>query len=52
MNNGKELIEALMGKRGKEAESVLPLAHSCDGDYTELMITWNGIKICVQSSRV
>jgi len=37
-STGKILREALMGRRGKEAESILPLAHTNDGSYTELEI--------------
>ncbi len=47
--NNKVLKEALMGKRGKEAESILPLAHAYDGSYTDLIISWSGIKVKVQS---
>ncbi len=48
-SSGKVLKEALMGRRGKNVESVFPLAHSYDGSYTELIITWSGIKIKVKS---
>lgn len=51
-DNSKEEIlkEALIGKRGKESEEVLPLAHSYNGSYTELIVTWNDIKLKIQSS--
>jgi len=39
-STGKILTEALMGRRGKDAESILPLAHTNDGSYTELEIKW------------
>ena len=51
-STGKILTEALMGRRGKDAESILPLAHTNDGSYTELEIKWNGIGLKVQSSAV
>jgi len=51
-STGKILTEALMGRRGKDAESILPLAHTNDGSYTELEIKWNGIELKVQSSAV
>jgi putative isomerase len=51
-STGKILREALMGRRGKEAESILPLAHTNDGSYTELEIKWNGIELKIQSSAV
>lgn len=47
---GAVLKEALMGKKGPEAELIRPVAHSNDGSYTELLITWNGIKLRVQSA--
>ena len=46
---GEILKEALMGKRGNGVETILPLAHSNDGSYTELIITWHTIKLKVQS---
>lgn len=48
-SSGEVLKEALMGRRSKGAEFILPLDHSNDGSYTELNITWSGIKIKVQS---
>jgi putative isomerase len=47
---GKILKEALMGRRGQGAETILPTAHSYDGSYTELTITWSDIKMTVQST--
>ena len=47
--SGKILKEALMGKRGEAAEIILPRAHSYNGSYTDLSISWNNIKIRVQS---
>jgi hypothetical protein len=49
-SSGETLKNALIGKRGKESESVLPLAHSFDGSYTELIINWNNIKLKIQST--
>jgi len=49
IRTNKVLEEALMGKRGEEAESILPLAHTNDGSYTELIISWSNIKVKVQS---
>ena len=37
--SGKVLKEALMGKRGKAAEIILPRAHSYNGSYTDLSIS-------------
>lgn len=47
---GNLLKEALMGKKGPQAESILPIAHSNDGSYTELVIAWNGNKFRIQST--
>ncbi len=48
-NTGKILKEALMGRRGEEAETIWPLAHTNDGSYTELDIKWSGIEMKFQS---
>ena len=49
-NHSGELLEAaLMGRRGEGAETVLPVAHSYDGSYTELDISWRGIEMKVQT---
>lgn len=47
--SGEILYEALMGRRGAEAETILPLAHTNDGSYTELDISWRGIEMKFQS---
>lgn len=49
-SKGKVLKEALIGRRGDDSESVLPLGHTYDGSYTELIITWNDIEIKIQST--
>jgi hypothetical protein len=46
---GKTLKDALMGRRGGDSEFILPVAHSNDGSYTELTISWKGIKMKIQS---
>jgi putative isomerase len=43
------LEEALIGRRGERAESILPLAHAYDGSYTDLIISWNDLKTRIQS---
>jgi putative isomerase len=48
--NGQILKEALVGKVGKGVESILPLAHTYDGSYTELLIEWSGLKLRIQST--
>lgn len=49
-SKGKVLKEALIGRRGIESEIVLPMGHSYDGSYTELIVTWNDIKLKIQST--
>ena len=49
-NSGEILKEALIGRRGKGVESILPIAHTYDGSYTELIIDWRDIKLRIQSS--
>lgn len=46
---GQLLKDALVGRVGKGTESIVPLAHTDDGSYTELMIEWNEIKLRIQS---
>lgn len=41
---------ALMGRRGDEAETIFPIAHSYDGSYTELDILWSRINLKIQSA--
>ena len=48
--HGNILKQALMGKRGDDAETILPVAHSYDGSYTELDILWSGINLKIQSA--
>lgn len=48
-SSGEILSEALMGKKGMGTESILPLSHSYDGSYTELLIEWRNIKLRIQS---
>lgn len=47
--SGEVLKEALMGRRGENAEAILPIAHAYDGSYTELVISWKGIDMNVRS---
>jgi len=43
------LKEALIGRRGENAESVLPLGHATDGSYTDLIVSWKNIETRFQS---
>ncbi len=47
--NGQLLKNALVGRVGKGTESIVPVAHTEDGAYTELTIEWNEIKLRIQS---
>jgi putative isomerase len=47
---GAVLKEALIGKKGTATETILPIAHTNDGAYTELIITWHGMQLRVQSA--
>lgn len=44
------LKEALIGRRGADAELVLPGPHAYDGSYTSLELSWKGIHLQVQSA--
>jgi len=44
------LEEALIGRRGADAELVLPGPNAYDGSYTSLELSWKGIPFQVQSA--
>jgi putative isomerase len=44
------LADALIGRRGKDVEEVFPGPHSWDGSYTDLRLTWRGIKLRAQTA--
>ena len=44
------LKEALIGRRGKEVEKVIPGPHSYDGSYTELTVDWKNINVNVKTA--
>jgi putative isomerase len=46
------LKEALIGRRGEQDEQIHPGLRTYDGAYTELMLTWRGIELLVQSMTV
>ena len=48
--SGAILKEALIGRRGIGEEIVTPGPHSYDGSYTEQTVSWNNIKVIVQSA--
>jgi putative isomerase len=44
------LKEALIGRRGKDAEKVTPGPHSYNGSYTELTVDWKNIEVNVKTA--
>ena len=44
------LKEALIGRRGAEAEIALPGPHAYDGSYTSVQVLWKGLDVLVQSA--
>lgn len=48
--NGGHLREALIGRLGNDAETVVPGTRAWDGAYTSLKLTWRGVEIEVQTA--
>ncbi|MEJ7684352.1 MAG: hypothetical protein WKG06_42190 [Segetibacter sp.] len=48
--SGRQLREALIGRRGNGVETIRPGIHSYDGAYTELTLEWQSIKLKVESA--
>ena len=44
------LPAALIGRQGKDDERVIPGAHSYDGSYTDLKLTWRGHQLRIRSA--
>ena len=44
------LKEALIGRRGRGVENVVPGPHSYDGSYTELTVNWKNIEVNVKTA--
>jgi putative isomerase len=44
------LKEALIGRRGRDVENVVPGPHSYDGSYTELTVNWKSIEVNVKTA--
>ncbi|HEX8834180.1 MAG TPA: trehalase family glycosidase, partial [Abditibacteriaceae bacterium] len=49
--DGGHLREALIGRLGDDAETVVPGVRAWDGAYTSLKVTWRGVEIEVQTAR-
>ena len=50
LKSGGILKEALIGRRGKEVENVIPGPHTYNGSYTELTLNWKDIDFNVKTS--
>lgn len=48
--DGGHLCEALIGRLGDDAETVVPGARAWDGGYTSLKITWRGVELEVETA--
>jgi hypothetical protein len=48
--DGGHLREALIGRLGEDAETVVPGARAWDGAYTSLKVTWRGVAVEVQTA--
>jgi len=48
--DGGHLREALIGRLGEDAETVVPGTRAWDGAYTSLNLTWRGVEIEVQTA--
>jgi putative isomerase len=44
------LEEALIGRRGRDVENVIPGPHSYNGSYTELTVDWKNIEVNVKTA--
>ena len=50
LKSGAILREALIGRRGRDIENVIPGPHAYDGSYTELAVDWRNININVKTA--
>jgi hypothetical protein len=48
----KYLKEALIGRQGEDVEKIHPGLRTYDGTYTELTLTWQDVKVLIQSGVV
>jgi hypothetical protein len=48
--DGGHLREALIGRLGQDAETVVPGPRAWDGSYTSLRLTWRGVEIEVETA--
>jgi putative isomerase len=49
-DNGCCLREALIGRQGKRAETIIPGPHAYDGSFTSLELEWNGAKVRIETA--
>jgi putative isomerase len=50
LNGDAFLADALIGRQNANEEQVYPGPHAWDGSYTELQLTWQGVRVRVQSA--
>jgi hypothetical protein len=48
--DGGHLREALIGRLGDDAETVVPGVRAWDGSYTSLKITWRGVELDIETA--
>ncbi|HEX8552262.1 MAG TPA: trehalase family glycosidase [Abditibacteriaceae bacterium] len=48
--DGGHLREALIGRLGDDAETVVPGLRAWDGSYTSLTLTWRGVELSVETA--
>ena len=49
---GDTLKNVLIGRRGKDVETIQAGEHAYDGSYTDLTLEWHGLKVRIQSAHV
>lgn len=47
---GKRMNRFLIGDRGKDAPRLKPHAHTYDGNYTKVDVSWHGLKFTVETA--
>src|SRR3954466_14595720 len=47
---GGFLASALIGRQGADVEVVRPGPRTCDGSYTQLEVSWRGIKLTIETA--
>jgi hypothetical protein len=50
--SARYLKESFIGQQGQDQERIIPGRRASDGSFTELILTWQGIEVLVQSATV